>query len=71
MRAASLRCSEEAVEIDPPRALFNANLPILPYLGYSYDVSSDGKRLLLLNPVAESAGSSLTVHLNRLSALHK
>jgi len=66
---AGLRFSGGQVVIDSPRPLFESRIPDGPTLRYSYDVSRDGQRFLLVNPVSERATKSLSVLFNWQEAL--
>jgi Tol biopolymer transport system component len=59
MMAASIRMHAGTIESDPPHVLF----PISTIGGtfYSYDVSADGNRFLVLQPVGGSGAGALTI----------
>jgi Tol biopolymer transport system component len=59
MMSAGIRIVSGSVRSEPPKALF----PFATFGGtrYSYDVSADGSRFLVLQPVGGSAAGALTV----------
>ena len=62
MMAVGVRTSAASVEVDPPRELFNASLT---GLYFSYDITSDGRRFLLVEPPEAQGGiAPLTVTVN-------
>jgi eukaryotic-like serine/threonine-protein kinase len=62
MMAVGIRTSAASVEADPPRELFGASLS---GLYFSYDITSDGRRFLLVEPPEAQGGiAPLTVVLN-------
>jgi len=62
--------ADSKIESGIPVELFNTGLIVGPYDG-QYDVTSDGQRFLILNPLAETALIPITVVLNWTSLLEQ
>ena len=56
--------ANSSIEVGPPTSLFDAALPLTPYIRYSYDLSPDGKKVLVLNAAHGRAPGTLKLVLN-------
>ena len=63
MMSADMDTSGGAVAAGTPRALFGTNLPVSDSVD-QYAVTSDGKRFILINPVANDPAAQFTAVLN-------
>jgi eukaryotic-like serine/threonine-protein kinase len=64
LTSVAIRFTSDSLEVGASRALFNAALPSSPFSRYPYDISSDGKRFLVLNAARGHAPGTLTLLLN-------
>ncbi len=64
LMSAAIRFTNDAVEAGPPRVLFDAALPSVPFSRYPYDLSPDGQKVLVLNAARGHSTGSLKLILN-------
>jgi serine/threonine protein kinase len=64
LMSTAIHFGADAIEAGRPTPLFDAALPVTPFLRYPYDVSRDGQKILVLNAARGRAPATLRLVLN-------